>query len=226
MLINNSIAATMDVKVVEYNVYNNPNWKVIFIGDTIGYDNVIKMYNILVASPLVPDYNTMEADIEGYIWEFKSKYENILKSKDAMQYFATILAALHMGKFILLFFPTESEGLKYPIELLSHVAHYYGITVAFPEMGIQFNYDCNFNSFNANILYAYNLIVPEDYLLYTDPNEINYTKVVMDIGLPIRNNTSFETVRDWVLSYRNRIIKANKPLIRPFNLEVHNASIT
>ena len=226
MFINGSIAATMDPKVVEYNSMNNPNCKVIFVGDTVGYDDMIRYYRILVASPFVPDYNVMEADIEGTIYEFRQKYAEYLSSPAAVQYFATILTALHIGKFILLFFPPETNGLKYPIELLSYFAMRYGFTVAFPEMGIQFAYDYSFNEYNASLLYEYNLITPEDYIQYMSPNNINYAKVVVDMRLPVKPNTNIETVVNWILGYRDRILKANKPLIRPFNLEVHDVSST
>lgn len=224
MFINGTIAATMDPKVVEYNAMNNPNCKIIFIGDSVGYDDMIKYYRILVASPFVPDYNVMEADIEGSIYEFRQKYAEFLSSQAARQYFATILAALHMGRFILLFFPPESNGLKYPIELLSYFAMMYGITVAYPELGVQYVYDTSFTERNASILYEYNLIPPEDYLQYVQPRNINYMKVIMDMRLQVKPNTSMDTVINWVSKYQDRILKANKPLIRPFNLEVRDSN--
>ena len=224
MLINGSIAATTDPKVVEYNVFNNPNCKAIFVGDTVGYENMISYYHILVASPLVPDYSVMEADIEGSPWEFSMKYRDYLQNQQATQYFITILAALHMGKIILLFFPPESNGLNYPSELLRFMNDVYGITVAYPEMGLQYMYNPRFDDFDANMMYSYNLMTPEDYLQYVTPQTINYQKVAMDLRLPIRENTSFESVSNWILQYRDRILKANKPLLKPFMLEVHDAN--
>lgn len=224
MLINGSIAATTDPKVVEYNVFNNPNCKAIFVGDTVGYENMISYYHILVASPLVPDYSVMEADIEGSPWEFSMKYRDYLQNQQATQYFITILAALHMGKFILLFFPPESNGLNYPSELLRFMNDVYGITAAYPEMGLPYMYNPRFDDFDANMMYSYNLMTPEDYLQYVTPQTINYQKVAMDLRLPIRENTSFESVSNWILQYRDRILKANKPLLKPFMLEVHDAN--
>ena len=224
MLINGSIAATMDPKVVEYNVFNNPNCKAIFVGDTVGYENMISYYHILVASPLVPDYSVMEADIEGSPWEFSMKYRDYLQNQQATQYFITILTALHMGKFILLFFPPESNGLNYPSELLRFMNDVYGITAAYPEMGLQYMYNPRFDDFDANMMYSYNLMTPEDYLQYVTPQTINYQKVAMDLRLPIRENTSFESVSNWILQYRDRILKANKPQLKPFMLEVHDAN--
>lgn len=227
-VINNSLLATMDIKAVEYNIINNPNCKAIFVGDTIGYENIINSYRLLVASPLVPDYSVMEADIEGTALEFSYKYKQLLESDAASQYFVTILAALNRGKFIILFFPPESNGLKYPAELLRFIAERYGIVAASQEFALQFSYNPIYDDFNADLLYTYNLIPPEEYLQYISPQFININninKIVFDLRLPVKPNTSIDTVVKWVLGYRDRILKANKPLIRPFNLEVHDDNI-
>lgn len=220
ILINGSIAATMDIGTVEYNLRNNPNCKAIFVGDIVGYEYMINLYHILVASPLVPDYLVMEADIEGTVPEFRYRYEQYLQSEAAIQYFATILTAMHMGKFILLFFPPEAKELKYPLELLNYISNTYGLTTAFPEYGIQYSYNYNYDDFNVNLMYRYSLIPPEDYLQYAV--SINYTKVVIDMNLPIRINTSTDAIVRWVNAYRDNIVKAGKPLSKPFLMEVHD----
>lgn len=222
MLINNSMLATMDIKTVEYNIANNPNCKVIFVGDTMGYENIINSYRLLVASPLVPDYSVMEADIEGTAMEFKFKYISLLETEAAAQYFMTIIAALNRGKFIILFFPPESNGLKYPTELIRFFAERYGIVAAFPEMGLQFSYDIRYDDFNAGLLYSCDLISVQEYLVYAHVNTLNVRKIIFDLRLPVKPNTSIDTVIKWISDYRDRIIRANKPLIRPFNLEVHD----
>lgn len=217
---NNTMFATMDPKLVEYNALNNNNCKIIFVGDTTGYDDMIRYYHILTASPLVPDYTVMEADIEGTLLEFQAKYTAYLQSSAATQYFITILAALHMGRQILLFFPPECQGLKYPLQLLNHISTMYGITVGFPEYGITFSYDIRYDPQNANLMYAYNLITVEEYLLFSGKNPIDYNKVIIDLHLFGDKDCTINDFVSFIDAYRNNIVQAGKPLIRPINMEV------
>ena len=217
---NNTMYATMDPKLVEYNALNNNNCKIIFIGDTTGYDDMIRYYHILTASPLVPDYTVMEADIEGTLLEFQTKYATYLQSSAAMQYFITMLTALHLGRQILLFFPPECKGLKYPLELLNHIANAYGITVGFPEYGISFSYDTRFDPRNATLMYMYNLIPVEEYLLFAGTGPIDYNKVITDLRLFGNQNCTMNDFVIFIDRYRNNILQAGKPLVRPINMEV------
>lgn len=220
MFINGFLQTTSDIQLIKNQVFGNPNCKAIFVGDTTGYEEFIRFYGMLVASPLVPDYMAMEADIEGSLEEFKIKYYTNLESSASVLYFSTILAALHMGKYIILFFPPEASGLRYPNELLSYLVSKYGLIAACPERGIQAGYDERYTEANASLLYSYNLMPPEEYLMYVSPNNIFFQKVASDMRIPIAKDANPNAVAKYILDFRNRELQAQKPLIKPFMIEV------
>lgn len=218
-MIRGYMAYTNNINVVA-NEAARPDCKVVFVGDTIGYENIINQFNMLVASALLPSYETMEADIEGTPEEFVYKYTNELSTNSiALQYIYTIVTALHCGRYILLFFPPESEGLKYPLALLRIIQSTTGITTADDRGTIPFQYNPAFNSMNANMMYNFNLIGPVEYLLWTNEYDIMYNKVVMDMHLPLSFNANDRYTIEWINNYRNRMIQAQKPLTKPFIVE-------
>ena len=55
MLLKGQLAATTDPNMVQF-ISREPNAKVIYIGDPIGYEDYIRANGIIVATALVPDY--------------------------------------------------------------------------------------------------------------------------------------------------------------------------
>ena len=86
----------------------DPNTKILFISDPEGYQDIIRQFRLVTAPAWVPDYNVMEADLNGDPNEFAFKYLDYLNRPEAQVMFATILLALYQKKNLVLFFPPES----------------------------------------------------------------------------------------------------------------------
>ena len=164
-LLSGQMAASNDLALAQQLVMMDPNTKVIFVGDTIGYEEVIKNNNFVAASLLVPDYRIMEMDVNGQLNEFSSYYMSYLSSENPSMLLATIFLAMHQGKNILLFFPPQAEGLNYPMVLLNYLKGRFGITVS--DGRVPFSVDSNLNYAISELMYTFNYITPQLHLIYT-----------------------------------------------------------
>lgn len=212
-LVNAELAMTTNINVAQM-IATEPNAKIIFVGDTVGYEQVIQYYRMIPASPLVPDYSVMEADINGDDNEFKHKYACYLSSEPAKMFFATIIAALGMGRNILLFIPPEANGLKYPVALMEYMWFTYGLQTR--TESIPFGYNESYTPQNAAMLYMYNMISPAQYLMVAGENFGMIDKLIYDMKLPISNTTDPNKVYAYFNEYRLDMLKHGKELQKPF----------
>ena len=122
----------------------NPNTKILFVSDPEGYQDMIRQLRMVVASAWVPDYNVMEADLNGDINEFTLKYLDYLNRPESQVMFATILLALYQKKDLVMYFPPEALDFKYPDTLMQYIYDNYGICVGNSVCGAEFNqlYSC------------------------------------------------------------------------------------
>lgn len=218
--IQGELAATNDPNLVQY-IAQDQNAKIIFIGDPAGYNQQVLSMHLIVAGPLAPDYTVMEADVNGNQSEFAQKYSLYLQSEPAKMYFATIIAALMLGKNILLFFPPEGAGLKYPDYLLQYILSVYGIQTRTDN--VQFAYNDQYTPQNVAFLYNYNLVDPQTYLKYAGESFVNMIpKLAYDIRIPTRSPMDFKSPQmiEYINAYRVNILNTGQHLIKPFTREV------
>lgn len=225
MKFSGELAVSSDPNILQY-IAAEPNTKIVFVGDPAGYENMIRSYGMIMASPLVPDYNVLEAEINGNMAEFQAKYDMYLSSEPAVMYFATIMTALLLGKNILLFFPPETQGLNYPNVLLTHILTRYGIQTR--TQTLPFRYNDNLTPSNTALMYNYNTISPQIYLkLAGDSFVTMIPKLAFDMNIPISNQYDYSSkeLYDYLNEYRNRLLNTDQLLVKPFTREVRgNAS--
>lgn len=220
MLFKGELASTSDPSIIQF-IASEPNSKIIFVGDPAGYEDQIRFYRMIMASPFVPDYQVIEADVNGDMNEFNTKYNLYLSSDPARMYFATIIAALIVGKNILLFFPPEVKGLQYPNALLTHILMNYGIQTRTPE--IPFGYNDAYTPNNAALMYHYNVIDPQTYLRLAGETFFGMSdKLAFDLRIPVSDPVIFKSkeMYEYLNSYRLNLLKTDQPLIKPFTREV------
>lgn len=201
----------------------NPNTKILFVGDVLGYEDVIRYFQMITATSLSPDYNALALDVDGDIQGFKNKYfDQLLNSPPSSTFICTILAAMHQGKDIIIFFPSEANGLHYPAALGEYFMMFHGIQ---PALGnIPFMYNCQFDSANASILYYYELIRVEEYLAYSIPQDTikYYSRIASDMGIPLNLNQP-ESVADFeqrIGRYMNSMQSDGAIRICPFTVSI------
>ena len=189
MLFKGELATASDPSMLQF-IAAEPNSKIIFVGDPTGYEDQIRFYRMIMASPFVPDYQCIEADINGDMNEFNTKYNLYLSSEPARMYFATIIAALIVGKNILLFFPPEVKGLRYPNALLTHILMTYGIQTRTSH--IPCGYNDAYTPTNAALMYHYNVNDPQTYLRLAAYKFFNLSaKLAFDLRIPVSDTGVF-----------------------------------
>lgn len=225
-LLKGEIASTFDLDLVDIISKESKDIKIVFVGDSCGYENYIRYYRMILASPLAPDYRLLEIDINGTKEEFVNEYYRYLFSEESKMYIATLLMASILGKNILLYFPKETIGLNFPIVLLDHLFKVYGIQTRTET--IPFGYDENFTPQNLALIYGYNIMTPYDYLMMAGNSfTIMAPKLVYDLKIPYTQNPNnpndLSHVYKYLDDYRLRMLQYNRPLIKPFNMEVNYA---
>ena len=220
MKFSGELAATYNPGILQY-IAAEPNSKIVFVGDPAGYENIIRSYGIIMATPLVPDYNTLEAEINGNIGEFRAKYDIYLSSEPAVMYFATIMTAMLFGKNILLFFPPETKGLNYPNALLDHLFTKYGIQTRTET--IPFMYNDNLTPVNVSLMYNYNTIAPQIYLKLAGDSFVKMIpKLAYDLKIPVSSpyDYSSKEMYNYLNDYRIKLLNSDQLLEKPFTREV------
>lgn len=214
-MINGQIAFTSDISLVQILVQDGKS-KVIYVGDPVGQEQTIQYYNMIIGSILMPDYNTMECEINGDLQSFATRYYAYLSSESPNMFIRTIIAALYKGTNILLFFPPQAQGLHYPEFLISYLFEVHGLQCGGPDR--KFMYSIIFDHINAACLYDINLISPLEYLILAKEYFMEMSnKLVADLNIYVTNPGE---VYKYLYTYQQRLINADKMLIKPFSREV------
>jgi hypothetical protein len=196
-------------------VQAQPDTKILFVGDTTGYDGIISYFGMIPATILMPDYAMMEADVNGDISRFNYMYYQYLDSQSVQEFLITILAALNQCKHIILFVPGEASGLHYQTALLAYILDRFGIQTAYGN--VPFSYNEAFTVLNAGRLYAYNLIGPSQYLLTAGEGFNMINKLIADTGIQFANGSESDAY-NYFNQWRLRMLKADRILVKPFGL--------
>lgn len=214
-MINGQLAYTSDISLVQILVQDGKS-KVIYVGDPMGQEQIIQYYSMVVASILMPDYNTMECEINGDMQGFANRYYAYLSSESPNMFIRTIIAALYKGTNVLLFFPPQAQGLHYPEMLLSYLFEVHGIQCG--GQNSKFMYSELFDHINAACLYDINLITPAEYLILSKQHFMDMCKKLADdMGIYVNNPGE---LYQYLLEYQQRLINGNQILIKPFGREV------
>ncbi|MDE6946223.1 MAG: hypothetical protein K2P14_03450 [Anaeroplasmataceae bacterium] len=158
---NGQIFATSDMGVVD--TAARTGYKLIYIGDQLEMPQGYKFVNAIM---LTPDYKTMSAIIEGNQERVAQNYYASLQTPQAEELFAIIIGALRSNSQIMMYFPNETLQLKYPYLLLEHMLNKYGIRVG--DSGNPFVYNPAYDASNFRLLYLYNLVTWQEFILNTE----------------------------------------------------------
>lgn len=165
---------------------------------------------VMVASILLPPYESSEADTYGDEEAARNIYIQYLMRPETMKVFATILAALHAGKEICFYIPMdESTAFKFGRTLLEFMASQFGVLVG-DGIGYGFppnpstNPDPMYESSRLNTMFLYDVIdlntLAVEYPPGIIPNDMVCVKILTMYDQDFRN-LSMEQIRDFVARY-------------------------
>lgn len=219
-LFRGEIGFTTKIEFVQ-TVMNQPNVKIIYVGDTLGAENLINYYQMIPGTLLVPEFSAMESDINGSEAEFYQKYYAQLSNEPAFSYLITLLTAMHIGKNILIYIPPESDGLRYPKALAEFFIQRFGIQPGWDNIPYVFNPECV--QLVADLLYNFNMIGPIEYLTCVEtPSPIVLPKLSFDLAINVNLNdkASVDRFVSFLLQNKENAMQSNKIMTRPFGRRV------
>lgn len=207
--------ATSSIEEVQQHVMNGS--KVLFIGDPTAEQDFIQRFNMIVAMPLVPDYNIMSKDIEGEFGAFDIEYDNMLSEEPAAQFFAAIITAMFKGFNVVLYFPKCCLGLRYVNNLLFYIQSQFGIIAQ--TKTTKYMYIESFDGFNVALMYANNTINGYEFLLYFSGQMDIYLakKLIYELKPFAKNPNDINSYLETLTEYRNFILSTG--VIKPMPIQ-------
>ena len=141
-----------------------------------------------------------------------------------MSFFASILAALHQGINIVMYFPRSVMDLRYPAVLVQYIQQQFGIVGATTEN--QYMYNDSYDSANILLLYINNLVTHIDFLLnYSrEMNADLIDRLCMQIGLRIVNYNDYNEKMRAIMEYKNTLIGIASTGREPIDVIHHDYS--
>lgn len=194
----------------------DPTTKCILIGNdlgTSGYQNFCNAYGIITASTLMPDYAGLEADLNGSVEELRAKYFPYLATEEPRMFIATLIAAMYQGRNIILLVPPEYSKLRYPTLLMEYLYTYHGIQTMFKN--VPFAYNKAFDVYNADCMYACNIIGPAEYLMVAGPGFDMVDKLCYDTQMQFQPNTSKEQIKQYFEEWRKKMMQSGTATTKP-----------
>ena len=138
-------------------------FKLLFIGDTM---DMPKQFPFINAITFTPDSRSICALLEGEEKIFAEMYLMSLATEVNEKMFAVILGALNKGQKILLFFPEDTQQLKYPYLLLKYFNDKFGIRVG--DKTTECMYNDNYDYSNLSFMYMNDILSWQEYILNID----------------------------------------------------------
>lgn len=135
-------------------------FKLLFIGDTM---DMPKQFPFINAITFTPDSRSICALLEGEEKIFAEMYLMSLATEVNEKMFAVILGALNKGQKILLFFPEDTQQLKYPYLLLKYFNDKFGIRVG--DKNSECLYNDNYDYSNLSFMYMNDILTWQEYIL-------------------------------------------------------------
>lgn len=185
--------------------------KVIYLGDPISIPPNYKDH-FVVATSLVPDYQTLSLHVDGNEQGFVQMYTASLNSKAAMEMLSIILVCLYRGTNIMFYLPQEASGLNFVQYLLQFIKLNFGIETQ--TKSTQFGFDPAFTGRIIELLYLNDLVSPQEFLIYSESlDDLSLRKLVNDLHPMVKDPKNLDEIIQWFSNYKDAIISANKPLI-------------
>ena len=201
--------ATSDLALVDQALIQG--FKVIYLGDPISIEPNYKDH-FIVATSLVPDYQTMSLKIDGNEKGFADMYIASLNTNNAMDMLSVIFVCLYKGINILFYLPQEAAGLNFAQYLLQYIEFNYGIVTQTKTS--QFMFRPEFTGRIIELLYLNNLVTAQEFLINSvSLDEMSIRKLVVDLQPVIQDPTDIKQIIGWFSRYKDELIKAERPLI-------------
>ena len=181
--------------------------KVLYLGDPCGENDIISNYGFIISTPLIPEYNLLVKDVEGYKDEFDLEYVDMLGSdQSACMIFASILSAMLKGMNILLYFPVNVSDFRYPTVLIQYITQQYGIIPASIEN--MYGYFDRYDDSNLLFMYSYGTINHIDFLVnYNGPLEPQLIdQLTMQISPKLNNMYDYNEKYNVIMSKKKEYI--------------------
>ena len=208
-MIKGQLWATSDINLVNQALMQG--FKVVYLGDPISIDPAYKE-KFVVATSLVPDYQTMALQVDGNIDGFIQMYMSSLNSKAAMEMMSVILVCLYKGINILFYLPPEASGLNYVQYLLQYIEFNFGITTQTKTSQFMFNHE--FTGRIIELLYLNELVTAQEFLINSNSlDDMTIRKLVTDLHPVVNDPTKLNQIITWMSNYKDELIKAGMPLI-------------
>ena len=172
------------------------------------------------ANSLLPSYEAVSCFLDNNIAGFQQAYFNQLSTEENSLYFITIISALMNNIPIGFIFGNEEIEQRSGLLFLQFFEMRYGVHITMNPMEQSFMHR-QFVPNNINLLYANNLLTPQEFL-YIYPLEIPIDRTVMeklyiDMRPPV-NPTDIEGIIRYFDNFRRLTKKANKVLEDPIQL--------
>ena len=197
------LSCTMDQNtMINYAMYG---WKILYLGDPAGNEELIQRYNLILALPLVPDYQLLMKDIDGIEGEFDIAYQDMLSRESSANFFVAILTSLFYGNNVLLYFPESVSGLRYPAVLLDYIQKEFGIVAQSNQY--QFIYNDEYNQNNLILMYTFGTIDHISFLIWYiyQYDQPLIDKLIDDIKPRLNKPNDYNEKMNAINSYRNTL---------------------
>lgn len=198
--------ATSDINVV--NAAISQGYKIIFVGDQF---EAPQGYDFIYGVALTPEYKAITAMVEGDTQKFANEYINMLSLPNVEELLLLFIVALGQGQNIMFYFPQDSLQLEYPYLLLEYIQNKFGITVGAKEN--PFVYNPAFHMSNVRMLYLYNLITWQDFILAVDEvDPVTIMKIKTEISgiYNIPENITDEDMTAKIQEIKDQLMKSTK----------------
>ena len=201
--------ASADINLAQQSL--TQGFKVIYLGDHMSLDPNYKDI-FVVATSLIPDYQTLACQIDGDEKAFVGMYLNSLNSKAALEMFSAIFACLYKGTNIMFYIPQEALGLNYIQYLLDYIRLNWGIQTQ--TKSTQFGFDVTFAGRIMELLYLNGLVTAPEFLVYSETlDEFTLRKLVDDLHPMVKDPKNIDDIIGWFSNYKDKLIAAKAPLI-------------
>lgn len=218
------LASTNDPKILE--MYRQQGFRIIYIGDLDGETDFPITPDIIIGTAIAPDYNVLVQEMDGDQQSFEHEYQHLLLRPAAVELFCAIRAAMFRGINVVLYFPKDTEGMKFVPYLLNYIVAMYGIVVQRQEIingqlqFIQFAYNPAYTNFNISEMYKLNLVSAQEFIFYGEELDgVIVNKLINDLHPYIGNLNTMEEIQQFMVqyatNYKNAMKAAQHELLTP-----------
>jgi len=215
MLFNGSIFVTTDLNVVRNNFTTS---KVVVIGDNQpSNQELVTSVGGVLASVLLPPYQSMEAYLDNRKEDFINLYYAYLFSRETLALLAALVRAIMNGTNILIYINADEYNMYFEA-LYNFIAINFGIFIGTGTNQFGFSNNPIHIKFICDTLYLNEFLsIPELFALY--PADADFlqevvVKLINELN-PYVADTSFEGYCNYFRNYRNQMLANNGSFLKP-----------